>query len=227
MFGDDGLEEAGSALETFYRFFERFERVTGESFYDISPPTKRHSQRPAPGDNPLLVEASKRHAAFVSKMDDDFNTGAATGDLFDLVRALNKFVDQHQLEENKDSAAVDTLKAGATTLKELSNVLGIFRSPPPRDTGGSAGLVDQIVPLLVEIRADARANKDFATSDQVRDQLSALGITLEDRQGETSFRVDASAEMETVLDKLVHLLIEIRANARAKKGLCPIRSSSR
>ena len=64
-------------------------------------------------------------------MDDDFNSGAAISDLFELVRLLNKFVDQNQLEDaaRPDPSLVATLVTGTRTLRELSALLGIFRQP--------------------------------------------------------------------------------------------------
>ena len=216
VFGDEGLAEAGVALDTFYRFFERYERVTRESFYAIEAPTRRTAARPAPSGDPLLSEATERREAFVVKMDDDFNTGAAMGDLFDLVRALNKFVDQHKLEENKSAGEVATLKSATVTLKELANVLGIFRAAPQKAAGAS-DVTEQIVPLLIDLRANARENKDFATSDKIRDELTNLHVTLEDRQGETGFRVESAANNETLADDLMQLVIQIRATARENK----------
>ncbi|MCA9266784.1 MAG: cysteine--tRNA ligase, partial [Planctomycetales bacterium] len=58
-----------------------------------------------------------------------------------------------------------------------------------REGAASSSLADAVVPLLIEIRAQARGNKDFATSDRIRDELAAIGITLEDRQGETGWRL--------------------------------------
>lgn len=217
VFGDEGLAEAGVALDTFYRFFERYERVTGESFYDLQAPASRTATRADVGDDPLLIEANERREAFVTKMDDDFNTGAAMGDLFDLVRAINKFVDQYKLEENKTADEVATLKAGTVTLKELANVLGIFRTAPQKSADGATGMVDKIVPLLINIRANAREKKDFATSDKIRDEVTGLGVTLEDRSGETGFRVESGVDGSTLVDNLMQLVIQIRATARENK----------
>ena len=63
-------------------------------------------------------------------MDDDFNTGAAISELFELVRLLNKFVDQNQLEDahNARQQTRPTLQRGARTLRELAALLGLFRN---------------------------------------------------------------------------------------------------
>ena len=54
-------------------------------------------------------------------------------------------------------------------------------------TGGDANSLDAVMQMLIELRQTARANKDFATGDAVRDRLAAIGVTLEDRAGGTEW----------------------------------------
>jgi len=138
-------------------------------------------------------------------MDDDFNTGGAIGDLFEMVRELNKYIDANKLEEvvqqldavdekNKTKGAavrderVKLLVQATKPLRELTTILGLFRSAPAQRGGGGDTLVPKLMTLLIELRADARAKKDFATGDKIRNELTSLGITLEDRKGETEWR---------------------------------------
>ena len=121
------------------------------------------------------------------------NTGAAISDLFDLVRLLNKFVDQNKLEdaEKPDEELVNTLVRGAGTLRELAALLGIFLKPVISQTEESeSGLVAPLMELVIELRANARKNKDFATADRIRDVLNEIGVVLEDRKGGTSWRAE-------------------------------------
>ncbi|MCA9151778.1 MAG: cysteine--tRNA ligase [Planctomycetales bacterium] len=190
VFGDDGLQEAGVALETFYRFFERFERVTGVSFYALSI-AKLRSATPAnntTGD--LVTEANSRRTAYLEKMDDDFNTGAAISELFELVRTLNRFVDQNHLEDVAQRSAdrVAELTAGATILKELAALLGIFQQPLAADRSQDDGVVDQLMQLLIALRAESRQKKDFQMADRIRNGLTEIGITLEDRKDGTGWK---------------------------------------
>ncbi|MCX7426978.1 MAG: hypothetical protein NTW96_15300 [Planctomycetia bacterium] len=126
--------------------------------------------------------------AFLDAMDDDFNTGGATAALFDLVRRLNKFMDDEKLEDSAgaNADAVAAVTRGATTLRELGATLGLFRQPIEEKSAGD-GLVDGLMGLVIEIRASARKNKDFATADRIRDTLGKLGVTLEDRPGGTEW----------------------------------------
>ncbi len=216
VFGDEGLAEARAALETFYRFMERYQRVTGESFYDLAASRTRTTGEFEPGDNRLLQSVAERRNQFLNKMDDDFNSGGAVSELFDMVRSLNKFADENDLESPSPSDdQVATFRQATQTMKELSNVLGLFQSPPTKSSTGDGEVVEKLMPLLVEIRTTARQTKNFATADRVRDQLAELAITLEDRRGETGWRIDGSGD--ATLDGIMQLLIELRTQARDQK----------
>lgn len=192
VFGEEGIAEAGTGLDTFTRFFERYQRVTGESFYGIPTIARRDGGTIPPGEDALLAEVNQRRDGYLAKMDDDFNTGAAASELFELVRALNKFVDQHQLEESaqRDPAKLASIRRGTATLRELTALFGIFRKPAEQTAGRDDALVGKLMELLIDLRAESRKKKDFTTSDRIRDGLVALGITLEDRKDGTGWRVD-------------------------------------
>ncbi|MCO6457930.1 MAG: cysteine--tRNA ligase [Pirellulaceae bacterium] len=193
VFSEEGIAEAGTGLETFHRFCERYERVTGQSFYDLPVIGRRADGQLEAGDSSLLREVQRQRDSFLSKMDDDFNTGAAISDLFDLVRTLNKACDQQQLEDagQRSPRALAEFQRGTATLRELTALLGLFRQPPPKTLGGAdQELAGQLVELLIELRATARKGKDFAMADRIRDGLAGLGITLEDRKEGTGWRRD-------------------------------------
>ena len=190
-FSIERIREVGTGMETFYRFFKRYERVAGESFYAIAAPARRADGEFDPGDDPLLKDVAEHRGRFLAAMDDDFNTGGATGVLFDLVRRLNKFVDDEKLEETagRDAAKLAQLTQGATTLRELAATLGLFRKPVEEKAGGGE-LAGRLLDLLVEIRTDLRKSKNFAAADKIRDSLAEIGVTLEDRPGGTEWSVE-------------------------------------
>jgi cysteinyl-tRNA synthetase len=185
MYGEEGLAEAATALEAFYRFFERFQKITKQRFFNLPAPSKRDQGELDSAGDALLGSVQKLRASFVEKMDDDFNTGGAMADLFDLVRELNKYADQQKLEEISDvkEPRIRTFVQATRVLRELSNILGLFRSVPAQRGGASEGVVPKLMDLLIELRAEARAKKDFATGDKIRNTLATAGITLEDRKG--------------------------------------------
>ena len=202
VFGDEGLEEAGQALNAFYRLIQRFDRITGEAFYpqvdksgDIEELTYAKSRadgdamQAGAGSEGLLAEIAKLRSSFLEKMDDDFNTGGAVSDLFEMSRALNRFVDQNLLEDSKKRTVenVDTWRTGMRVLRELGAILGLFVKAPKKVGGGDTQLVDGLMTLLIELRASARKNKDFATSDLIRDGLLKHSVTLQDLKEETTW----------------------------------------
>ena len=109
--------------------------------------------------------------------------------MFDLVRRLNKFVDDEKLEEPAQRTAEKTasLRRGTATLRELAATLGLFRKPPAEKAAADDALVGDLMKLLIDLRAEARKRKDFATADRIRNGLSEIGVTLEDRAGGTEW----------------------------------------
>ena len=191
VFNDEGIEEAGTGLNTFHRFFEHYARLTGKDFYGITPIGSRAAGEFDPQDDTLLGDVQAHRASFLAKMDDDFNSGAAVSELFELVRLLNRFINNEKLDEtsDQDTAACASLHRGVQTLRELSSLLGLFREAPAK-AGGDDALVGDLMELMIELRAEARAKKDFATSDRIRDGLRDLGITIEDRKDGTGWRIE-------------------------------------
>jgi cysteinyl-tRNA synthetase len=198
VFGPEPLEEAGAGLEKFYVFFERYQRIAGLPFYlgsDENETRKLLRTRDA-GDlsqekHSLLKEVHSIRESYLAKMDDDFNTGGAVSELFSLLSLLNKFAHDAKLEEAKSKAEDKTAFLRATeTLRELAGILGLFFKPARKtNESGNPDVVDGLMRLMIQLRADARASKDFATSDRIRDGLAALNISLEDRKGETGWKM--------------------------------------
>src|SRR5262249_7655187 len=125
-YSEDRLQELRRGLDGFYRFFERFERVTGQDFYELQAPTRRGAFDTTGGSGGFLVEVTQHRDAFLECMDDDFNTGGAIGILYELLTTLNRFADTQQLEGGKAEAAVlDEFRRGVLVLKELSQILGL------------------------------------------------------------------------------------------------------
>lgn len=194
IFGDTPLDEAGASLETFYRLIQRYQKITGADFYDASamPIRKRRSDFVPPQDaHPLVQELVQLRESFLTKMDDDFNTGGAMGDLFEIVRVLNRLIDSEQLEDpaKRTSILTASLQTGMSILKELGWILGIFLKPPKQTSGSdnTAKLLEGVMQLVIQLRADARAKRDFATSDAVRDGLNKLGISMQDGKNGTTW----------------------------------------
>ena len=185
VFSEAGIEETGKALTAFERLFERFQRISGSSFFELPIADNKSTGDFDAGECDFLLQVQKHRAQYLAKMDDDFNTGGAISDLFDLIRSINRFIDQASLEstDNADATNVDSLKQAMLTMRELTALLGIFMSEQ-RDNNTmdeDQGLTEQLMQLMLALREEARANKDFATADRIRDGLLEVGITIEDR----------------------------------------------
>ncbi|WP_313084745.1 cysteine--tRNA ligase [Pseudomonas sp.] len=118
---------------------------------------------------------------FGEAMDDDFNTPEACAVLFEMAREVNR------LRETDLPAAA----ALAARLKVLAGVLGVLQMEPDAFLqAGAASKVDAAeVEALIAARLQARAEKNWAESDRIRDQLSAMGVVLEDGKGGTTWRL--------------------------------------
>ncbi len=184
---DERLAEVRRALDGFYRFFERYQRVTKKSFYTVTASTRRADFK---ATSDFLHEVGRLRERFLESMDDDFNTGGAVGVLYELLTALNRFADARQLEgASPPAGAVEEFQTGVVVLRELSQILGLFRAAPQVAKGGDDQLVGGLMQLLIELRAELRKAKNFALADQIRKRLGELGVTLEDRPGGTGWRV--------------------------------------
>ena len=113
-----------------------------------------------------LTEINGIQEQFVTAMDDDFNASNGITALFDLVKSLNRY-----LELEVTSQAVLSLYD-----KVLHDLLAVFGL----DLEDKSNSIDQEIEALIEERRQARANKDFARSDAIRDQLKEQGILLDD-----------------------------------------------
>jgi cysteinyl-tRNA synthetase len=183
-YSEERLNEVKKSLEAFYRFFERYERVTGQSFYNLTAPTRRGDAHASIPDVDTLRDR------FLECMDDDFNTGGAVGVLYELLNRLNRFADERKLEDRSaDAAAKAEFTNGVRILKGLSQILGVFHEPVAAAKGGDNKLVGGLMQLLIDLRAEARKAKNFALGDQIRNRLTQLGVTLEDRPGGTGWRL--------------------------------------
>jgi cysteinyl-tRNA synthetase len=116
-------------------------------------------------------------------MNDDFNTAKVLANLFDLVPTINSLKDKHIAISSLSKETFALLKKQFNLY--LTEILGLELS---RSTDN--GLLDGVVDLLIQIRKEARAKKDFATSDKIRNELLSLGVQLKDeKDGNVSWSV--------------------------------------
>ncbi len=121
---------------------------------------------------PVTASADKARQAFCNALDDDINTGGAIAQLFTLASEANKAAPAER-------EAILDLCCG------LGRVIGLFQPGDLAALGGGGGAASderlgKVMALVLELRQKARANRDFATSDLIRDQLKSAGIVVKD-----------------------------------------------
>jgi cysteinyl-tRNA synthetase len=146
----------------------------------------REQMRNAPdgkADRGVLAMLEEHKAGFVEKMNDDFNAPGALATLQELTRQVNTLLNE------RTSPTLATLKAIDDVYRRLGgDVLGVI--PAGMDGSADAKREVGLIRLLIDLRAQARANKDWATSDKIRDQLGELGVAIEDRSDGTVWKIE-------------------------------------
>jgi len=166
------LDEAEKSAERFRILFKRIKPFIEDA--------------PSKDNNSILDKHIK--AAFLDfkkAMDDDFNTALALSKMFDLVNFINKFLDN----KNKDISPGDKalLVDAEDKLRQMGSTLCLFNED--EDMNLSDELVKGLIDTLIKVRNIARGEKLFNISDEIRDDLSKLGVVLEDTDQGTEYRI--------------------------------------
>ncbi len=186
-YGPSRLEETARGLQAFRNFFERVFRVLGRSFYELDAPT-----RPDPDRVEGWTEVEEHRTNFLECMDDDFNTGGALGELFELLRTLNRRADADKIEASPTPESLESFRVGVGILKELTQILGLFRTAPTTSSSSEDSLTPKLLDMLVNLRTQVRKEKNFALADQIRKELAAMGVVLEDRPDGTGWKIEST-----------------------------------
>ncbi len=130
----------------------------------------------ASDENALTQFAKQTREKFIVAMDDDFGTPQAIATLYDLAREINRARDE--------GASPQMLAPAQATLRELAGVLGLTLEEPKAKLLEAAPFIE----LLIQVRKDLRAAKQYALADQVRNELAKLGVILEDGPQGTTWK---------------------------------------
>ena len=174
-FSDEALRENTRSLERIYRTLKEAVDV-GASL----------------GEDLQIEETSELRAKFMEALDDDLNTARALGHLFETVRELNRLLD----EARAGQADLDRIQGWAAAILFLGHILGLLFPAPGefiswQQSQVTATLSPEKIESLITERTEARARKDWAEADRIRDELKAKGVILEDKGGETRWRIEA------------------------------------
>lgn len=166
---DDALQAAEKGYKRLMEAYKNLKKLTTTNKND---------------EAPINDEIKKIIAAAYSDMDDDFNTPRALSQLFALVPSINSFVDG-KIDINELS--IDNLALLQSTFDIFINDILALKND--LEVGGNDDLVEGLMDLIIDIRQKARANKDWSTSDQVRDKMNELNIALKDGADGTTWSV--------------------------------------
>ena len=121
-----------------------------------------------------LVQYSKRE--FIKAMEDDFNSAAAIGKIFEMAKEANRIMEKGELSKVDQFALADFRRM----LLEYDQFLGILPGKDGLKKG--EGDEDALVALLVQVREELRKKKEWSLADRIRDKLKELGYIIEDRR---------------------------------------------
>ncbi len=157
----EGLEEAKKALARVHTMID--EVTSGLASSEETGTIGEEGKR-------FLTLLGKHRARYVAEMDNDLNTVGAIAAIQDVVSEANRF---RGTATGGDRLA---LREAISLVRELGYPLGLFQE----DTAASKGIEDDLIRLLIDLRAELREKKEFALSDSIRDRLQELGIDLKD-----------------------------------------------
>ena len=188
-YSEDRLKEAEAAMKHFANTFADVKNLQKlfplETFAPPSPTLSREDQFPA-----RLYELQQK---FEAAMDDDFNTAAAIGILFDLLKVINAAIKSAAAEKFAPQSLplLQALTDAVATVKTLGAVLGFTFAETASVPAAEHALVEQLVGLLLELRKEARAEKNWQAADRVRNGLAQIGIRIQDLPGgESSWHIE-------------------------------------
>jgi cysteinyl-tRNA synthetase len=168
-FGNEALQAAEKGLKRLWEAYEVLQKmgVTGVAV--------RGDSQAVAGDPELDTKVNALLSEMDEFMDDDFNTAKVLANMFELVPVINS-IRGGQIKV--DALSGPTMGRLQSYFKSyLEDIMGLTS-----ESAGGDHKLGGVVDLLIEIRKDARAKKDYAASDKIRNQLLALGIVLKDEK---------------------------------------------
>lgn len=180
-FSDEQLREAEASIDRYYTTVLRIREFLSQD---------GAKEKAAVDEKALEDLLLKFVEKFKEAMDDDFNTALAIGNVFELIRMLNKYMDGRP----SGSKAIGLIKESGEFLKETGNVLNIFTRTPEEwykalMSVKNIGLTEADILVRIDERKQARERKDWAEADRIRKELEEKGILLEDRKDGTGWKV--------------------------------------
>jgi len=166
-FSNDALKGSEKAFKRLWEAYENLQKL--------------ESQATTATDAELDTKVNELIAGFSTFMNDDLNTAKVLANMFELVPIINGIKDKHLPADAISSTTLQSLKDHLQLY--IENIFGL-----KNDAADNNGKLSGVLELLIELRKQAKAKKDFVTSDKIRNDLQALGVQLKDeKDGSVSY----------------------------------------
>ena len=169
-FSNEALQAAEKGLKRLWEAYENLDKIAIVGNH-------------LAGDAALEEKVKKLISEFEEFMNDDLNTAKVLANMFELVPVINGIKDKHLPAGTLSDETITLLKTQMKIFVE--DIFGLMSTVISKD-----GKLDGVMQLLIQIRKDAKAKRDYATSDKIRNELQTLGILLKDeKDGNASYTV--------------------------------------
>ena len=181
-FSFENMEDTKKALQNIVKSMNKFENIV-EKYKNEKIENVKNSEF-----SQKIDEFDKK---FEEAMDEDMNTPQALATIFDQIRETNKFISTN---ESEFSTIYYEIKKSYESLKQkIENVFGIVievENAVKEEDGENMELTKKLIELLIKLRSEARSEKNFKLSDEIRDELKALGVEIKDnKDGSTDYNL--------------------------------------
>ncbi|MCQ2079523.1 MAG: hypothetical protein MJZ38_05675, partial [archaeon] len=190
-YGEENMLESQAALKRLWNTFRELQAYIRDA--------------PAEGDDASAVISATKDR-FETAMDDDFNTRAAIETLFSMSTDVNKML-----------ASKSVSKAGAEAIlafiASVDDILGIY---PEDKAGDNDAEFENAMALVIDLRKEVRAKKQYDLADMIRDRLKAVGYAIEDGKDGAKWKKESDC-CDDAFSAVMELIVDLRKEVRAKK----------
>ena len=181
-FSFENMEDTKKALQNIVKSMNKFENIV-EKYKNEKIENIKISE--------FYQKIDEFDKKFEEAMDEDMNTPQALATIFDQIRETNKFISTN---ESEFSTIYYEIKKSYDSLKQkIENVFGIaieVENAVKEEEGENMELTKKLIELLIKLRSEARSEKNFKLSDEIRDELKALGVEIKDnKDGSTDYNL--------------------------------------
>lgn len=181
-FSFENMEDTKKALQNIVKSMNKFENIV-EKYKNEKIESVKNSEF-----SQKIDEFDKK---FEEAMDEDMNTPQALATIFDQIRETNKFISTNESEFS--TIYYEIKKSYDSLKKKIENIFGIAleaENAVKEEDGENMELTKKLIELLIKLRSEARNEKNFKLSDEIRDELKALGIEIKDnKDGSTDYNL--------------------------------------